>query len=319
MLNAYETTGETLARLDLDPKSPVLPNTALWIDLLAPDPEQVAAVEALGVSVPSLDEMQEIEVSNRLYRDKGADYMTVVLPGTSTAGLAVASPVTFILTATRIVTVRHHSPRPFDTYPSRAGQNAAGCATPEQVFLGLAEEVIGRLADLLEEAGNALDAAGRRIFSAGEAKRPDLLQQTLEEAGRQGELLGRTRLAMMTLERALSYIGTREYAPDLLPVLDSRMADLQALAVHADFLSGRVSLISDATLGMISLAQNATVSIVSVVTALFLPPTLVASAYGMNFDRMPWLHSSWGYAATLALMLGSALGTYLFFKWKGWL
>jgi len=80
-----------------------------------------------------------------------------------------------------------------------------------------------------------------------------------------------------------------------------------------------LALTSDATLGMINLAQNATVRIVSVVAALFLPPTLIASIYGMNFVAMPELQSPWGYPAALVLMLASAVGTYLFFKWKRWL
>ena len=97
------------------------------------------------------------------------------------------------------------------------------------------------------------------------------------------------------------------------------MRDLQALEVHADFLGQRVALATDATLGMINLAQNVTVRIVSVVAALFLPPTLIASVYGMNFAYMPELAQPWGYPAALALMLASAVGTWAFFKWKRWL
>ena len=95
--------------------------------------------------------------------------------------------------------------------------------------------------------------------------------------------------------------------------------DIQALEVHADFVSSRVALASDATLGMINLVQNSTVRIVSVVAVLFLPPTLIASVYGMNFRVMPELDQSWGYPMALGLMVASAVGTYLFFKWKNWL
>jgi magnesium transporter len=97
------------------------------------------------------------------------------------------------------------------------------------------------------------------------------------------------------------------------------MRDLQALEVHADFLSTRVALATDATLGMINLSQNQTIKIVSVVAAVFLPPTLIASVYGMNFDTMPELHWRWGYPMAVALMVAAAVGTFLFFRWKKWL
>ena len=161
MLNAYAGTAEGLVRLPTDADAPAVPARALWVDLYRPGPAQVAAVEALGIGVPSLADMEEIEISNRLYHDAGADYITVVIPGLSTSREAMMGPVTFILTPDRLVTVRHHAPRPFETYPERANTGAAGCGTPERVFLGLAEEIVSRLADLLEGAGTVLDTAAR--------------------------------------------------------------------------------------------------------------------------------------------------------------
>jgi magnesium transporter len=149
------------------------------------------------------------------------------------------------------------------------------------------------------------------------------LQAALEEIGRQGELLGRVRLSLLTLERALSFFGQtlagRPESEELKELLKGEMRDIQALSVHGDFLSSRVSLAVDATMGMINLAQNATVRILSVVAALFLPPTLIASIYGMNFRVMPELDWSWGYPGALVLMVASAVATWAFFKWRGWL
>lgn len=136
-------------------------------------------------------------------------------------------------------------------------------------------------------------------------------------------MLGRVRLALLSVERALSHfsqtLGARADATPLAGIVKGQLRDVQALGVHADFLSGRVTLATDATLGMINLAQNATVRIVSVVAALFLPPTLIASVYGMNFAGMPELDQPWGYPLALGLMLGSAVVTYLYFKWRGWM
>ena len=319
MLFAYAPANRGLARLGQAAEL----GEALWIDLYRPLDSQVAAVAELGLEVPTLADMEEIEISNRLYREGGVDYMTVVLPGLSTTKAPMAGPVTFILSPARLVTVRHHAPRPFETFPERAEKSVAGCGSAERIFIGLLEEAIARMADLLEGAGRALDGVSATVFATGTPKSDAALQGTLELVGQQGELIGRVRLCLLTLERALSFFGQtlddRPAGEALKPVVKGEMRDIQALAVHADFLSARVGLAVDATMGMINLAQNTTVRIVSVVAALFLPPTLIASVYGMNFRVMPELDLPWGYPMALLLMLGSAVATYLFFKWKKWL
>lgn len=317
MLKAYRQNGKGLQLLEVG--APL--EAALWIDLYKPQPEQTAAVAALGIDVPTLAEMEEIEISNRLYREEGADFMTVVLPGFNVEKEQVSAPVTFILSEARLVTVRHHAPRPFETFPDRAGKTATGGATPERAFLGLIEEIIGRLADLLEGIGKALDGLSATAFGAGTERRHGALREVLQQIGRQGEGLGRVRLGLLTLERAVSFyeqtLGPGEKA--LRGVVTAAQRDLDALGVHADFLSSRISLTNDATLGMINLEQNATVRIFSIVAVLFMPPTLVASIYGMNFHFMPELESPWGYPAALLAMVASAALTYLFFKWRHWL
>jgi magnesium transporter len=319
MLNAFRQNGHGLIRLD----AAMSLDDALWIDLLNPTEAEVAEVARFGLTVPTLAEMEEIEISNRLYREEGADYLTVVLPGHSGTDTAVSGPVTFILMPGRLVTVRHHSPRPFETYPARADKATAGSGSPERVFLGLMEEIVARQADILEGIGHALDRVTHEVFDGRAGQNPEVLQLALEQTGRQGDLLGRVRLGLLTLERALSFFGqtlaARHEGDTLGAVVKGQMRDMQALEVHADFLSSRVSLAVDATLGMVNLAQNVTVRIVSVVAVLFLPPTLIASIYGMNFAHMPELATAWGYPVALLLMVASALGTYFFFKWRHWL
>ena len=294
--------------------------TAQWIDLVTPDAEEAAQVAALGLEVPSLADMEEIELSNRLYHEGGAHYMTVVMSGQRADGARITGPVTFILSPERLVTVRHHTPRPFDTYPPRAGKMGAGCATPAAVFLGLIEEIIGRQADHLEETGRGLDTVTTTIYTADPARRtPERLQVTLQRVGREGEMLGKVRLALMTLARAVSFFQQLPTAADHTALVAGLQRDMQALEVHADFLASRVALASDATLGMIDLDQNTTVRIVSVVAVLFLPPTLIASIYGMNFAHMPELAQSWGYPAALLAMVASAVLTWTYFKWRRWL
>lgn len=319
MLFAYAPQGLKLVQL---PHGADLAQ-AIWVDLYRPMPQQVDRVRELGVEVPTLADMEEIEVSNRLYRENGVDYLTVVLPGLSETKSPLSGPVCFILQPQRLVTVRHHAPRPFETYPERADKVGPGCAEPRRLFLSLVEEIIGRLADLLEGSGRALDAVMARVFRDGAEASDAALQLALREVARESDLVSRVRLSLLTMERAISYFGqsldeTAE-GKGLRPMVKGLMRDIQALEVHGDFLTSRVAMASDVTLGMVNLVQNKTVKIVSVVAAIFLPPTLIASAYGMNFARMPELGWDWGYPMALGLMLASAVLTYLFFKWKRWL
>ena len=319
MIYLYAREGTGLRQLPADTD----PAEADWIDLYHPTDAQVAAAASLGFQVPSLSDMEEIEISNRLYREGGFDYMTAILPGQTMDRQQASMPVTFILGPDRMVTVRHHSPRPFETFPTRADKSSTGCASANHLFLGLVEEILGRQADLLEGVGRALDMSSRQVFTGDASQRPATLQGALVTIGAQGEVLSRVRLGLMTLERALAYygltLGDGAETRSLRAQAKARLRDLQALEVHADFLSARLSQATDATLGMVNLAQNMTVRIVSVVAVLFLPPTLIASVYGMNFRNMPELDTTWGYPVSLGLMVLSGLATYLFFKWKNWL
>ncbi len=316
MLFAYREQSGRLERLALS--EPL--DGALWIDLYRPQPSQAEAVGALGIEVPSLADMEEIEISARLYREEGRDYMTVVLPGMSDEKERVTGPVTFILAPNRLVTVRHHAPRPFETYPEQAQRVGPGCGDPDRLLLSLLEAIIGRLADILEGANRALDEVARLIYGEHSGPVEVAMRDLLRRIGREGEEISQVRLSLLTIERMISFYGyvsdDRPEGKPLRPFVKALMRDIQSLEVHADFLSSRVALASDATLGMINLAQAQTIKIFSVLAVVFLPPTVIASAYGMNFEYMPELAWPWGYPMALLLMLASTVGTYQFFKWK---
>ena len=299
---------------------------ALWIDLCKPETDEMAAVAPYVPEVPTLADLEEIEISARLYRDGAFTIMTVMVPGLSRDdGVSpITGPVAFILGTGRLVTVRYHTTRPFETYAPRAEKVGLGCDGAERVFLGLCEEIIGRIADLLEGAGKALDGITRQIFTTqGMAPEAAVLQKALTISGQQSDMVGNCRLSLLTIERGLSFflVGLEDHgkADGLRATIKALTRDIQSLEVHGDYLSSRVAQATDATLGMINLAQNTTVRIVSVVAVLFMPPTLIASIYGMNFRMMPELSMAWGYPLALGLMLAAALSTWIAFKWKKWL
>lgn len=319
MLNAYISSASGL------PPLPVGQDLAhaQWIDLYRPLDQQVAQVEALGVEVPTLADMEEIEISNRLYKQGDLQYMTAVMPGYTPDGQPISGPVAFILGPDRLVTVRHHQPRPFVTFPERAHLSTSGWHDSDQIFLGLIEEMIARLADLLEGSGATLDKTSRAVLGMFSQSDPAVLRSALENVGREGEGLSRVRLGLLSLERVLSfYLASFDRGAEdsrLRHLCRSHLRDIQSLEVHADFLGTRLSMTLDGTLGMINLQQTDTMRVLSVIAALFLPPTLIASTYGMNFEVMPELKLEWGYLLALGLMAGSAAVTFLLLKWKKWL
>ncbi|WP_323716909.1 magnesium transporter CorA family protein [Paracoccus aminovorans] len=319
MLYSYVSQGSGLVP---QPQGAVLAD-AIWIDLYRPLESQVRAVTALGYDVPTLADMEEIEISSRLYTDNGRIYMTAVLPGQLPDGTQVAMPVTFILDQHRLVTVRHHAPRPFETFPPRADRSSSGCGSPARVFLGLIEDIVGRLADLSEGVARALDATAAKVLTMSSARDASSLQVSLVTVGQQAELMSRVRMGLLSMDRILAYHAANSaHQPDssgLRPLHGALQRDIQALEVHADFLGSRIAMTVDATMGMIGLQQNDRVRILSVVAALFLPPTLIASIYGMNFSHMPELELTWGFPMALGLMVGSAVVTFLVLKWKNWL
>lgn len=313
MMYAYRIDGDCLA-------PDVSPGGAHWIDLHRPRSDEVEAVEALGVKVPTLEDMEEIEISNRLYREGETEVLTVMLPGLDEEKRRSFGPVAFLLTPTRMITIRYHAPRSFETFPGHAGLTATGCGGPLHLFLGLIEEIVSRIADLLESAGRALDTASRDLFDRDEPE--DLLKEMLRSVGRRGEELASYRLSLLTLERALTTFSLnlpKKSGQVLQQVLKAHTRDIRSLVVHADFLTARVAHVTDVVLGMVNLDQSDANRTLSVVAVLFLPPTLVASVYGMNFEVLPGLGHPFGYLIATGLMAGSALGTFLFFKWKGWL
>lgn len=298
----------------------------VWIDLLEPsDLEEATLEKQLGISIPTRDEMEEIEISSRLYREDGAVFMTAILPAHADGDQPDMQPVSFVLRGLQLITVRYHEPRAFQTFTQRAAKVAMDVETGEGVLTALLEAIVDRLADILERAGRDVDDVSRKIFQRrdGRQNQSQNFQTTLETIGRKGDLISNIRDSLVTLDRLVGFLNqhiadeghTREHRTRVKTL--SR--DIRSIADHAGFLSQKIIFLLDATLGMISIAQNAIIKIFSVAAVVFLPPTLIASIYGMNFAHMPELEWPLGYPFAIGLMILSAILPFLFFKRKGWL
>ncbi len=324
MIRIFRHVDETLRRAD-----DATPDAegVVWIDLIAPTPAEETFVEdALGVDAPTREEMDEIEASSRLYLEDGALVMTVLLPARGDSDNPEMAPVSFVLGAGRLITVRYHEPMAFETFPRRAEKTAPGCADGQGVLMALLEAVVDRLADILERTALDIDSLSHTVFGTHSAKAAtgaDALRDVLKGIGRQGDKLSDIRNSLMTLERAIGFLGQWMQANHIdkdLRVRQKTLArDARSLNDHASFLSQKVQFLLDATLGLINIEQNQIIKIFSVVAVAFLPPTLIASIYGMNFAFMPELELPFGYPMALGLMLLSALLPMLYFRRRGWL
>jgi magnesium transporter len=301
-------------------------DAVIWADLVCPTKEEEAEVEKwLGVGVPTREEMEEIEISSRLYIENGAYFMTATLPAKTDEDHPVMSPVTFVLSGSRLITVRYHEPRAFQTFPLRAEKVAIGCTNGETILISLLEAVVDRLADVLERIGHDIDTISHGIFQSSEknaSKRDRDFQKVLQAIGRKEELTSNIRESLMTLQRLSGFLGNatlQSKNKDMRARVKTLSRDVSSLTDHASFLTNKITFLLDATLGMINIEQNGIIKIFSVAAVVFLPPTLVASIYGMNFDVMPELKWLLGYPFALGLMVLSAILPYLYFKRRGWL
>jgi magnesium transporter len=308
-------------------------NKAVWIDLVSPTAEEEKAVEqALGIDIPTRGELEEIEASSRLYQEDGAAFMTANLIRRGEDDRPESSPVTFIIFGNKLVTIRYHHPQAFPVYVKQAMKPQATAMTGWGVMISLLEAVIDRAADHLERVGVIVDDTSCHVFDTSfirkrdgtpRRKKPKNLEALLGKVGEEGDFTSKMRESLVSVSRMVAYMQA---------VLDQTNGKLvssnggsgkqpkeKALSEHAGYLTGKISFLLDAVLGMISIEQNGIIKIFSIASVVFLPPTLVASLYGMNFRDMPELSWHLGYPYAIVLMILSAIVPLWYFRQKGWL
>jgi magnesium transporter len=296
----------------------------IWADLFHPTKEEEAAVEAwLNIEIPTREEMEEIEVSSRLYAENGAYVMTATVPAQADNDRPEMQPVTFVLEGRRLVTVRYHNPRVFETFPMRAEKADTGCTSGETILVSLLEAIVDRLADVLERASREVVEISHDIFDSTEkkaSKRDRNFKLILTRIGSKEDLVAKIQDSLLTLQRLSGFLANAVGDDKAVRARVKTIArDVASLTDHASFQTQKITFLLDATLGMINIEQNGIIKIFSVAAVVFLPPTLVASIYGMNFEVMPELKWVYGYPFALGLMVLFAVLPFWFFRRKGWL
>lgn len=294
----------------------------VWIDLLSPGPDEILEIEKrFGIEVPTREEMQEIELSSRLYEEDGALFMTVSVLNRANTDEPQTIVVTFILVQKTLITLRYADPVPFKTFIRRVSRSSALASSAESVLFGLLEQIVDRLADVMEQAAADLEDLSNQVFANPEDRKADQgHRDTLRQIGRAGNLSGKAKDSLLNLHRLGLFLSTQAHLKrDAKARLKVLSRDIVSITEYANFIANKVTFLLDATLGMISLEQNNIIKIFSVAAAAFLPPTLIASIYGMNFDVMPELGWRLGYPVAIGLMVLSAVLPLWYFKRKGWL
>lgn len=312
------------------------PAAGVWFDLLdGTEAERALAAELTGLRVPARDEIAEIETSSRLQREGDTLYLsTSIVARPDDGGPLRVTPLGLVLSPRHLLTVRYSRLTAFDGFaralaaglPDPAGQEG-GAPFSTVAFLGLMEAMVDRAADILEHAGAELDALSATIFHAesrpGRGGRSDAtLRGVLRRIGQAGDLVSHLRDSLLGLGRIAAYVAEAHMAwmpPDLHARCVSVRADIASLADHDAQLTNKVQFLLDATLGFLNIEQNNGIKVLTVVSLVGVPPTLIASIYGMNFKNMPELDWTYGYLYALCLIAFSVIGPLALFRWRGWL
>lgn len=315
-----------IERVEIGP-SAILPTDALWVDILDPSAEERTRVEAaFGIALPTHDEMREIEPSSRLYSENGAAFMTATVLAQADTPHPSSDVITFILARRMLITLRYTEPRPFAIYAHKL------CRAPtetvnggEDVLIGLLEAFVDRIADVAERIGAELDRVSKDIFQVGNSSTAADLQSVIRALGRNEDLASSTRESLLSLTRIIRFHAatfeseSKKETKEVKTRVRSLQRDIDSLNEHVAYESHKINFLLDATLGVVNIEQNRIIKIFSVAAVAFLPPTLVASIYGMNFQFMPELHWEHGYFVALGLMVLSAILPLLYFRKRKWL
>ena len=290
--------------------------SSLWLDLLSPDDEERELMESLhSQPLPDTEDVEEIEASARSYQDEvGLHVHSLFLHKYDDRHRN--SSVAFTITDTQLITFREREIPAFRLMRMRARRQRGLAEDPVSILLALFEIKIDDLADTLEGVYTQLEATSNLVLEDNDTQH----EEALDELARQEDTNGKVRLCLMDTQRALSFLLRRgklsaahaETARELL-------RDIDSLLPHNSFVFDKINFLMDAAQGFISIRQNQIIKTFSIAAVVFLPPTVIASIYGMNFDLMPELHWDLGYPWALGLMLLSGVAPYVFFKVKGWL
>lgn len=320
MINAFVLQNGRLkqvyigTRADLDSIDPV------WVDLTEADDAERDWIKSIyQVILPGEDEVKDIEASARYYDAENGDlHLRTDFLVEEEEGPSRSITVAFILTKSMLFSVHNEDLPVFRLVRMRARTRPGSIEDFKDVLLDLFATDAEYCADALEGIYLNLEDVSRRVLQK------DFTDQdaaaTLNAIAQEEDLNGRIRRNMMDTRRAVSFLMRgRLLNADQFEESRQILRDIESLDGHTSFLFDKINFLMDATVGLININQNKIIKIFSVASVAFLPPTLIASIYGMNFKLLPELDWTFGYPFSLTLMLASAVTPFWYFRRRGWL
>jgi len=317
MLSAFKLDRSRLTRLELEDETDKL-TTSVWVDLIEPEEGERDRVQSeLGQSLATRPELEDIEASARFFEDEDGLHIHSFFFYEDAEDHAGNSTVAFTIREGRLYTLRERELPAFRLYRMRARNQTLIDGNAFELLLDLFETKIEQLADEIENIYSALEKLSRVIMEGQQGEEYD---QALSRLAELEDIGWKVRLCLMDTQRALNFLVRKARLPNnQLEQAREILRDIESLLPHNESLFQKVNFLMQAAMGFINIEQNRIIKIFSVVSVVFLPPTLVASSYGMNFEFMPELKWSFGYPAAIGLMILAGLAPYLYFKRKNWL
>ena len=317
MLSAFKLDRSRLTRLELE-DAPEDLISSVWVDLIEPEEAERERVQSeLGQSLATRPELEDIEASARFFEDEDGLHIHSFFFYEDAKDHAGNATVAFTIREGRLYTLRERELPAFRLYRMRARSQTLIDGNAYELLLDLFETKLEQLADEIENIYSDLEKLSRVIM---EGQQGDEFDQALSTLAELEDIGWKVRLCLMDTQRALNFLVRKARLPtNQLEQAREILRDIESLLPHNESLFQKVNFLMQAAMGFINIEQNRIIKIFSVVSVVFLPPTLVASSYGMNFEFMPELKWSFGYPAAIGLMILAGLAPYLYFKRKNWL
>jgi len=315
MLRLYEIAHGLIKEIKVDAAQ--LANqikTADWIDALQPDESERALLATLLTDeVPDVDDVEEIEASARSFVDQdGVHLHTLFL--TASEGRHDTVSVAFVLQENRLISIRDDELSDLRLFRMRARRGQIRCETPTELLVTLLEQKVENHADQVEDIHHQLELVSHTVLAEHDSDLKDVISQLarLEDSN------GKIRLCLMDSQRDISFLLRHiNDAGQIKNTMGEILRDLEVLMSHTTFLFDKINFLMVSTQGFVTIKQAQIIKTFSIAAVVFLPPTLIASIYGMNFIEMPELEWMVGYPMAIAMMIAAGVAPYMYFKHKG--
>jgi magnesium transporter len=322
---SFHAAGKDGIEVAADAKS--IPTGISWIDALRPDPQEIAFLErTLGIEIPTLESLSEIETSSRLRSENDWLYLSIPMIHRADGFMPALTPLGFVLSKDVLLTVRFKHLKAFDDVLETIARCPAQAGGPG-ALVAILDVIVDHAADALEGVGGDLDCLSEEVFGTNPARhhKPredgEQLRLVLRKVGRNGNLTSKIEDLLLGLARVVPYVAANAapyLAADIRAKLKSLQRDIASLNDYETHLTDKIQFLLDATLGLTNIDQNNIFRILTVVSVIGIPPTFVASMYGMNFKNIPEYDWAYGYQYGLLLIALSAIVPIIWFKWRGW-